>query len=69
MRQQLLNREDFFNYHIELIKYFFTRQKRLDESIELGILRYYPKFWYLKYQCLLIRYFEYGLSNTCRSNQ
>lgn len=30
---QFLNREDFFNYHIELIKYFFTRQKRFDESI------------------------------------
>lgn len=28
-----LNKIDFFNYHIELIKYFFKRQKRIDESI------------------------------------
>lgn len=28
-----LNFEDFYNYHTELLKFFYTRQKRIDDSI------------------------------------
>ncbi|MGF2637281.1 hypothetical protein ACQUFW_13290 [Acinetobacter johnsonii] len=28
-----LNFEDFYNYHTELLRFFYTRQKRIDDSI------------------------------------
>lgn len=28
-----LNFEDFYNYHTELLKFFYTTQKRIDNSI------------------------------------